>query len=207
MNGRGVNPSIWVHLGAVGHSSPQLKLSWQAGGGPDGMEGTTARHISGARGRGGLPWYNNVTLGPPSATVCNWSVSQAYLLGCDMGAQGGGQSTWIWVGHRISRPHRAVKSRCVEPRDVLVSVHSLVSLFSSSLAPCAAFSSCSTISREIHCNNSANGFQSVPSGKPGQCRILRVIRATSDYCLPGRGLTLRTTLNDTIGPGEHVNRP
>lgn len=47
------------------------------------MEGTTATHQWG-EGSGWAAWHNNVTWGAPSATVCNWSVSQAYLLGCDM---------------------------------------------------------------------------------------------------------------------------
>lgn len=78
MNGRGVNPSIWVRLGAVGQSSPQLKLSWQAGGGPDGMEGPL-RRISGARGRGGLPG-TTTSLGAPRARLFATGVSRKHIF-------------------------------------------------------------------------------------------------------------------------------
>lgn len=92
MNGRGVNPSIWIRpRGLLAIACLQLKLS-SAGrrGLRSGMEGPR-RHISGARGRGGLPAClpaQRTSLGTPRAhLVCNWSVSQAHLLACDMSGE------------------------------------------------------------------------------------------------------------------------
>lgn len=66
------------HLGpsqAVGHSSPQLKLSWR---GLTEWKGPL-RHISGARGRGGLPG-TTTSLGEPRARRFATGVSRKHIF-------------------------------------------------------------------------------------------------------------------------------
>lgn len=75
MNERGENPSIWIRLGTVGHSSPSAQAQLRRGL-RSGMEGPRPR-ISGARGRGAVSLPACL---PACATNVTWDAPSVFGL-------------------------------------------------------------------------------------------------------------------------------